>query len=150
MITGFNCNVKEVCALLGSYRMQSGNYVPMLCDYLSVPSSRVQKSKKTSWLPKMGLIGHPKTWLWNYNFMLCKIPEGHRSNFQYPPKLLTNMFTVSFSLCWQRPEWSNDHVRGNSKIVIGTKNYDWYQLQDYWCIILLKHSIRNIPLNCVY
>lgn len=122
----------------------------MLWDNLSVRSSRVQKSKKTSWLSKMGQIGRPKTWLWNYNFILCKIPEVHRSNLQSLPKLLTNMFTVSFSLCWQRPEWSNDHAGGDSKILTGTKNYDWYQLQDYWCIILLKHSIRNIPLNWIY
>jgi len=71
MITGFDCIVNEVCALLGSYTMQSGNYVPTLWDNLSVPPSRVQKSKKTSWLLKMGQIGHPKMWLWNYNFMLC-------------------------------------------------------------------------------
>jgi len=71
MITGFDCNVNEVCAFLGSYTMQSGNYVSTLWDNLSVPSSRVQKSKKTSWLSKMGLIGRPKTQVWNYNLMLC-------------------------------------------------------------------------------
>jgi hypothetical protein len=147
MITDFDCNVNEVCALLGSYTMQSGNYVSTLWNNLSVPSSRVHKSKKISWLSKMGLIGRPKTQIWNYNFMLCKISEGHRSNFQSLPKLLTNMFNVSFSLCLQKPEWSNNHVGGNSKILIGMKNYDWYQLHDYWCIILLKHSIRIIPWN---
>jgi len=32
MITGFDCIVNEVCALLGSYTIQSGNYVPTLWD----------------------------------------------------------------------------------------------------------------------
>jgi hypothetical protein len=43
---GFCCDVDEICALLGYYAASGGNPLPTFWDNVSVPSSRVQKSKK--------------------------------------------------------------------------------------------------------
>ena len=45
--SSFHRDVDEICALLGYYAAQSGNSVPTFRDNISVPSSRVKKSKKT-------------------------------------------------------------------------------------------------------
>jgi hypothetical protein len=46
VISGFRHNVDEMCALLGYYAALCGSSVPTFRDNLSVPSSRVKKSKK--------------------------------------------------------------------------------------------------------
>jgi hypothetical protein len=47
----------EICALLGYYAASFGNSVPAFRDNLSVPSSRVKKSKKNCLLPLLlGLL----------------------------------------------------------------------------------------------
>jgi hypothetical protein len=48
VISGFRRDVDQICALLGYYAASSGNSVPTFRDNLSVPSSRVKKSKKES------------------------------------------------------------------------------------------------------
>jgi hypothetical protein len=40
-------SVEEICTLLLYYAASSGNTLPMFWDNISVPSSRVKKSKKT-------------------------------------------------------------------------------------------------------
>jgi hypothetical protein len=40
----------EICALLGYYPVSSGNSLPTFRDNLSVPSSRIKKSKKKAFL----------------------------------------------------------------------------------------------------
>jgi hypothetical protein len=45
-ISGFHHEVDEICAALGYYAACSGNSLPTFRDNLSVPSSRVKKSKK--------------------------------------------------------------------------------------------------------
>jgi hypothetical protein len=45
-ISGFCHDVDEICALLGCYAALSGNPFPTFLDSLSIPSSRVKKSKK--------------------------------------------------------------------------------------------------------
>jgi hypothetical protein len=47
-ISGVCCDVDEICALLGYYAALSASSVPTFRDNLSVPSSRVKKSKKTA------------------------------------------------------------------------------------------------------
>jgi hypothetical protein len=45
MISGLHCNVDDICALLGYYTASSGNCLPTFPDNVSVPFSRVKKSK---------------------------------------------------------------------------------------------------------
>ena len=45
-ISGLRREVDEICALLGYYAAYSDNSLPTFRDKLSVPSSRVKKSKK--------------------------------------------------------------------------------------------------------
>jgi hypothetical protein len=52
--------------------------VPTFRDNLSVPSSRIKKSK-TSWTLKMGPIGCPEELLQNYHTALHNITEECRS-----------------------------------------------------------------------
>jgi hypothetical protein len=46
VISGFRRDVDEIYALLGYYAKSCGNYLPTFRDNVSVPSSRVKKSKK--------------------------------------------------------------------------------------------------------
>jgi hypothetical protein len=48
MISYFRRDIDEICALLGNYAALSGSSVPTFRDNLSVPSSRLKKSKKFS------------------------------------------------------------------------------------------------------
>jgi len=45
MISGFRREVAENCALLGHYATNSGNSLPTFREDLSVPSSKVNKTK---------------------------------------------------------------------------------------------------------
>jgi hypothetical protein len=47
VISGFGHDADEICALMGYNAAQSGNPLPMFRDNVSVPSSRVKKSKKS-------------------------------------------------------------------------------------------------------
>jgi hypothetical protein len=49
VMSGFRRDVAEISVLLGYYVMLSGSFVPTFRDNLSVPSSRVKKSKASSW-----------------------------------------------------------------------------------------------------
>jgi hypothetical protein len=51
MISGFSCDVDEVCALLGHYAAWTSNPLPKFRDKLWVPSSRIMKSKQKRRLP---------------------------------------------------------------------------------------------------
>jgi hypothetical protein len=42
LISGFRCDVDEICALLGYYPASCGNCLPTFRDNVSVPSSRVK------------------------------------------------------------------------------------------------------------
>jgi hypothetical protein len=46
VISGFRREVNEICAPLRYYAVYGGNSLPKFRDNLSVPSSRVNKSKK--------------------------------------------------------------------------------------------------------
>ena len=46
MISGFRREVDEICALLGYYAASSGIPLPTFRDNVSVPSTRVKKSRK--------------------------------------------------------------------------------------------------------
>jgi hypothetical protein len=50
LISGFRHDPDEICALLGCNAASSGNPLPTFRDNVSVPSSRVKKSKKSSLL----------------------------------------------------------------------------------------------------
>jgi hypothetical protein len=54
MISGFHRDADEICALLGYNAASSSNPVPTFWENISVPSSRVKKSKKSSAL--VGLL----------------------------------------------------------------------------------------------
>jgi hypothetical protein len=47
IISGFRRDADEICALLGYNTASSGNPLPTFRDNVSVPSSRVKKSKKS-------------------------------------------------------------------------------------------------------
>jgi hypothetical protein len=46
VISGFHHDVGEICTLLGYYMALNGNPLLMFGENVSVPSSRVKKSKK--------------------------------------------------------------------------------------------------------
>jgi hypothetical protein len=73
MISGFVRNVHEICALLRYYAVSNGNPLPTFRDNVSVPSSRVKKSKK------IGPIGCPETSLKGYHSTVRNNPEESRS-----------------------------------------------------------------------
>jgi hypothetical protein len=50
VISGFRRGAVEICGLLGYYAASGGNTLPTFRDNVSVPSSRVEKSKKRFFL----------------------------------------------------------------------------------------------------
>jgi hypothetical protein len=56
IISGFRRDVDEICALLGCYAASNGNPLPTFRDNVSVPSSRVKKSKKKECYFLVGLL----------------------------------------------------------------------------------------------
>jgi len=46
VISGFHCEVDEICTVLVYYAAYSDNSLPMFQNSLLVPSSRVKKAKK--------------------------------------------------------------------------------------------------------
>jgi hypothetical protein len=81
VISGFRRDVDEIYALLGYNAASSGNPLPTFRDNISVPSSRVKKSKKTWTDPlKMGPIRCPETSVKDYHSTLCYTPEECRSH----------------------------------------------------------------------
>jgi hypothetical protein len=79
MISGCCHDADDICALVGYYAARNGNLLPTFRDNVSVPSSRVKKSKKPSWLLKMGPIGCPETSVQSYHSTLRNIAEECRS-----------------------------------------------------------------------
>jgi hypothetical protein len=49
VISGFGCDVDEICALLAYYAALTGSSVRTFRNIISVPSSRVKKPKKKAW-----------------------------------------------------------------------------------------------------
>ena len=87
VISSFSRDVKEICALLRYYAAQNGNVLPAFRNNLSVPPSRVKKSKNPSswifWPLKMESIDCPETSVKNYHPMLRNISEDstcHRTS----------------------------------------------------------------------
>jgi hypothetical protein len=70
-ISGFHCEVDEICILLGYYVVHSGNSLLMFWDNNSVPFSRVNL--------KMGLIGCPEISVMKHHYTPHNIPEECRS-----------------------------------------------------------------------
>jgi hypothetical protein len=65
----------DICALLGYYAALSRNSVPTFRYNLSLPYSRVKKSKK-----KIGPLGCPETSVQNYHSTLRNNAEERRSH----------------------------------------------------------------------
>ena len=82
-ISGFHCEVDEICTLLGYYVVLSGNSLLTFWDNNLVPFSRVNL--------KMGLIGCPEISVMKYHYTLHNTPEEcrsllHSSSHQDVPK----------------------------------------------------------------
>jgi hypothetical protein len=75
----FRRDVDENCALLGYYAPSSGNPLPTFRDNVSVPSSRIKKSKKQRGPLKMGPIRCPETSVKDYHSMVRNSREKRRS-----------------------------------------------------------------------
>jgi hypothetical protein len=73
----FRRDAGELCVLLVYYAASNGNPLQTFRDNVSVPSSRVKKSKSswTSWPLKMGPIRCPETSVNDYHSTLRNIPE---------------------------------------------------------------------------
>jgi hypothetical protein len=82
----------EICAVLGYYVALNGNHLSTFRNNVSVPSSRVKKSKKTAWPLKMGPIGCPETSVKDYHSELHNIAEERRFN-QHRGGSLKSRFT---------------------------------------------------------
>jgi hypothetical protein len=74
----------------------SGNSLPTFRDNLSVPFSRVKKSKKTSLPLKMEPIGCPETLVQNYHSTLRNIPEEHRCHLHRGGSLKSRKHKLNF------------------------------------------------------
>jgi hypothetical protein len=61
VITGFRRDVNDICAVLGYYAASNGNPLSTFRDNVSVPFSRVKKSKKKSKKTYFGLLD-PGRW----------------------------------------------------------------------------------------
>jgi hypothetical protein len=90
--SGFRRDVDEISTLLGYYAAPTGNPLPTFRDNVSVPSSRISKSKKkrTSWLLEAGLIRCPETLVY-YHSTLRNIPQERRC---YLHKMLPTLHTI--------------------------------------------------------
>jgi hypothetical protein len=77
VISGFRCDVEQICALLGYYTASSGSSVPTFRDNLSVPPSRIKKSKLG--LLNMGRMGYLETSVQNYLSTLRDMPDECKS-----------------------------------------------------------------------
>jgi hypothetical protein len=100
----FNEGREEICPHLGYYAALSGSSVPTFRDNLSVPYSKVKKSKKkllsfTSWTLKMGQIGYPETSVQNYYSVLRNIPEEGRSRLHRGGSLKSRKEGNCYRLC---------------------------------------------------
>jgi hypothetical protein len=73
MVSRFRRDVDEVCLLPGYYAASNANPLPTFRDNVSVPSSRVKKSKK------MEPIHCPETSVKDCHWTLRDIPEERRS-----------------------------------------------------------------------
>jgi hypothetical protein len=82
LISGFCCGVENVFTLLGYYAAYVDNSLPMIRNYLSLPSSRVKTFEKSfDFLTlKMGLLSCPETLVRNYNNTLHNIQKECRSH----------------------------------------------------------------------
>ena len=86
-----NVRHADICPLLRFYTAYKGSFLPTFRDNLSVPSSKVKKSKK-NWISlpsKMGPIGYPETSIINYHYTLCKIPKEGRCHLHRDESLLS-------------------------------------------------------------
>jgi hypothetical protein len=72
--SGLHRDADEICDILGYNATSSGNPLRTFRENISVPSSRVKKSKKTSRYLKMGPIHCPETLVKDYHSTL-KGPE---------------------------------------------------------------------------
>ena len=91
--SGFSRDVDDICALLGYYAVSSGNHLLTFRDNVSVPSSRVKKSKQKEKTPrplKMGPIRCPKTSVKDNHSTLRNIPEERNLKCMY-------IYDISFS-----------------------------------------------------
>jgi hypothetical protein len=83
----------------GYYIAYSGNSLPTFRYNLSVPSARLNKSKKKAWIYsslKMWPINCPETSVRNYHQTLCNNPEERA---QISSTLKSNVFHI-----WNRPQ----------------------------------------------
>ena len=105
VISVFRRYVDEICALLGYHAALSCSSVPTFREKLSVPSSRVKKSKRkmtsswASWPLNIGPIRYFEAWVHNYHYTLPNIPEErkyhlHRGGSLKSGKIVVHIFTM--------------------------------------------------------
>jgi hypothetical protein len=81
--SGFRRDVDN-CTLLGYYAAANGNPLSTFRDNVSVPSSRVKKSKKK------GPIRCPETAVKDYHSTVRNAPEERNSHYKMMPILFEN------------------------------------------------------------
>jgi hypothetical protein len=98
----FHRDVDEICALLGHYAASNGNPLPTFRDNVSVPTSRVKKSKNkrsvsswTSWPLNLGPTRCPETSVKDYHSTLPNIPEERRSLKQRRSEPLNTVININ-------------------------------------------------------
>ena len=80
VIYGFHRDVDENCAFMGYYAASSVNSLPTLRDNLSVPSSRVQESKK--WLVNVSTVHERGVLLWLKLLLCSRISKTEETSSQ--------------------------------------------------------------------
>jgi len=91
----------EICALLGFYTRNIVNSLPTFRENLSVPPSRVKKSK-ISWHMKVGTRDCPETSVSSYRHTLRNIPEDRKNLIYFGAEGRNHvpviLFVLSFTL----------------------------------------------------
>jgi hypothetical protein len=110
VVSGFRRDVDEICALLGCYAASSGNPLPTFRDNVSVPSSRVNKSKKKA--KKKGFFSCTQR---SVTILYRRFGRRNRSHFQGSTspreKPRRKLFFLDLMTVEDRTEWLSRNVR---------------------------------------
>jgi hypothetical protein len=104
-MSGFRCDVGDICALLGYYAASNGNPLLKFRDNVSVPSSGVKKSKKKifldPWRWNRYVVPKPDTLSRNVGKELtpCNNPEERRTR-RFDSRTSSDLAQLALTFCF--------------------------------------------------
>jgi hypothetical protein len=144
VISGFYHNVNDICALLGYWAAQNGNFILPWCSCLSVASLTV----KQLWTLTMGLTGCPKMLVQNYHSTLPNILEQCGSPLQtgcYITDTQIKYAASKIKILWS---YSSKYINFN-----GTVKINWLYsniTKEYSVALLLQYLYTKFIIYCYY